>query len=573
MTKETHASEEKKGKSARKARTTVTNDEGTLGRATLMEFKTAALYKLLRQKKIPGRSKITTKAARARTLDGMVTPADVAEAGLTLPTPRAPAPPAGPAPGAPPARPGLGCRLEVPVVGIDVHKDTLWLAAATPDGIAGVTCVPNTNAGIRDAIRYCVKHGARHVGLESTAEYWLKAHWAFRDAGFEVLVANALQTKQTQGVKTDPRDAKRIALALRDGRLKPSVLCSRDQYRRRKLSRAATKKAELAGAAVNRLKGFLHAHDAAPWILKLHDSARGRRILQGVLGGIHEVGEVRTLLEHEYGQGSHQITDAEKLQGRAGDLAAFAGSLAAAPRERLQLAHHLEEIVTFRRMATELRTRLLADAASDPGFLRALELCLTLPGVGPGTALPMVVEIADVHAFRNPEALAKWAGVTPRVHQSGHHKRRTGHITKAGNKHLRRAAFLAAQADYRFAGDGPGHPVGRFVRHLYKDRDKPYKVAVTAGARKLLTYLHRVLAEGRPFQEVLAGEESRRLAETRRRKLKKLRRAVARAATADLLPAVIDALTGRLERLDEVERRYADQLAQLLEGATAEATT
>ncbi|MHA1436929.1 MAG: IS110 family transposase [Promethearchaeota archaeon] len=73
--------------------------------------------------------------------------------------------------------------------------------------------------------------------MESTAEYWLKPFWTLTEVGIKVLVANALQTKTTQGKKTDKEDADRIAIAFRDGRLKPSVVCSPDQYSMRKLSR------------------------------------------------------------------------------------------------------------------------------------------------------------------------------------------------------------------------------------------------------------------------------------------------------------------------------------------------
>jgi len=70
----------------------------------------------------------------------------------------------------------------------------------------------------------------------------LKAFWKLTEGCVKVLVANPLQTKAAQGVKTDPEDARRIAIAFRDGRLKPSVVCTPEQYSMRKLNRDAIKK-------------------------------------------------------------------------------------------------------------------------------------------------------------------------------------------------------------------------------------------------------------------------------------------------------------------------------------------
>jgi len=542
---------------------------GTVGRAVLETLKTADLYKLLVLKNLPGRSKIRKKTARVRVLAPLVTATDLAATGVTVPPPTLPPRvaqrPAGAANrGRRKCPPGRGTRYEVPVAGIDVHRDVLWVATATPRGLGEEMSFPNDAAGIAALLQFCRFHAVGHVALESTAEYWLKVCWALRDAGVGVLVANPQQTKATQGLKTDREDARRIALAFRDGRLKPSVPCTREQYERRKLVRAATKKTQHATAALNRLHALFHRFDAAGWITKLPGSQRGLRVLQRSLEVDDQgTGALEEVLAEEYSRGPHQVRDPDVLRGRAGELAEFTCRLRQSPEAALRYAHGLTEYVSFSQMATELRTQALASVARDPALVEALELVLSLPSVGENLALTILVEVVDVDHFARAKSLARWAGLAPRVNQSGHRKRRTGRITKAGNKATRRAAFIAAQADYAACGH-PGHPIGEFVRRLYRDAGKPYKVAVVAGARKLLTYLFRVLSERRPFAEIYAEEVHESVEKNYARKKRDFRRHLKTLPLVDLLPPVVEALKSKCREFGEVEAAFVDQVVALL---------
>ena len=75
------------------------------------------------------------------------------------------------------------------------------------------------------------------VAMESTSQYHVKLMYYLLDNEVNTLMANHLQTKQTQGKKTDKLDARRIALVHRDGRLKPSVIPHYDYWMLRKAMR------------------------------------------------------------------------------------------------------------------------------------------------------------------------------------------------------------------------------------------------------------------------------------------------------------------------------------------------
>jgi transposase len=68
---------------------------------------------------------------------------------------------------------------------------------------------------------------------------------------------------------------------------------------------------------------------------------------------------------------------------------------------------------------------------------------MTVPGVGPVTAVRFVAAIDDVTRFRNAHAVQSYIGLTPGENSSSERKQKTG-ITKAGPSELRRTLIQAA---------------------------------------------------------------------------------------------------------------------------------
>ena len=57
----------------------------------------------------------------------------------------------------------------------------------------------------------------------------------------------------------------------------------------------------------------------------------------------------------------------------------------------------------------------------------------SMPGIGPVCAAGLIAEIGDIHRFDNEAALAKYAGLTWRKHQSGEFEADDTPLTKTGN--------------------------------------------------------------------------------------------------------------------------------------------
>jgi transposase len=122
------------------------------------------------------------------------------------------------------------------------------------------------------------------------------------------------------------------------------------------------------------------------------------------------------------------------------------------------------------------------------------QLLTSVPGVGIYSALLLLAEIGEIDRFPSGKQLCSYAGLVPRVHQSGNVEY-YGRITKQGSRWLRWILVQAAHTTVRTP-----NVIQRFYRKLA--RQKGSKVAIVAAARKLLTYIYQMLKQGVRFEEL-----------------------------------------------------------------------
>lgn len=165
----------------------------------------------------------------------------------------------------------------------------------------------------------------------------------------------------------------------------------------------------------------------------------------------------------------------------------------------LRQALHLRPIIepmmiAHSALATQIlnydeHVRMLAKANST---VRRL---MTVPGVGPVTALAFVSTIDDPKRFAFANDVGAYLGLTPRRHQSGEVDR-TGRISKHGDRLMRYYLFEAANVLLNVVRRGSplkiwGSKLTKRIGH------KKAKVAV---ARKLAIILHCIWTDGTEFQ-------------------------------------------------------------------------
>jgi transposase len=124
----------------------------------------------------------------------------------------------------------------------------------------------------------------------------------------------------------------------------------------------------------------------------------------------------------------------------------------------------------------------------------------TLPGVAPYTALFLSSHIGDVNRFPDSKHMCADLGLVPSLHQSGD-VWITGHITKTGNKWLRRNLIECARVAVR-----KDPHLKEFYLKLRHERGE--KKALIAVARKLVSYAFWMLKRNVTYEELNPWRQS-----------------------------------------------------------------
>ena len=119
---------------------------------------------------------------------------------------------------------------------------------------------------------------------------------------------------------------------------------------------------------------------------------------------------------------------------RESQVAVFsAGSIKLRSLGLLEMDSRLEELTLVERAIQKLDTVIERLASKD----KNAELLDTIPGVAAYTALFLSSAIGEIDRFPDSKHLCAYFGLMPSLHQSGD-TYTTGHITKTGNKWVRR---------------------------------------------------------------------------------------------------------------------------------------
>lgn len=136
---------------------------------------------------------------------------------------------------------------------------------------------------------------------------------------------------------------------------------------------------------------------------------------------------------------------------------------------------------------------------SDPDLKRRHDLLDSIPGVGERTIAAILAFGADPDHFANARQCAAFAGLNPRLHQSGSSVNGKPRMSKVGHALLRKALYMPAIVTlYKTAW-------GKVFRDRLASAGKPPKLIIGAMMRKLLQVAFGVLKSGQPFNPALHG--------------------------------------------------------------------
>lgn len=118
---------------------------------------------------------------------------------------------------------------------------------------------------------------------------------------------------------------------------------------------------------------------------------------------------------------------------------------------------------------------------------------LTVPGIGEKTA-PIILHYLSSKPFNNRNQFTAFAGLSPKIQQSGETVNKKGKMAKLGHRRLKAAFFLPALNAYRL-----GH-FQQLIRNLTA-AGKPKMVIIGALMRKLAKICFSIYKTGQPFDK------------------------------------------------------------------------
>jgi transposase len=293
---------------------------------------------------------------------------------------------------------------KVQFVGLDVHAETIAVAVAETGGeVRSLGVVPNRLESVRKLVHKLgpVQHlrACYEAGPTGYVLYWQLTQLG---VACEVIAPSLVPTKPGDRVKTDRRDAEKLARCYRAGELTPVWVPDDDHEALRDLVRAreAAKKDQLK--ARHRLGKFLLRHGRRPEGLK----AWTKKHLEWIK--------------------SHVRFEQPALEAT--------------------LADYLEEVDHVAARIVKLEKAIDEAVQHAPAQIRAvIEALQALRGIAQTTAATIVSELGSLSRFPSPRQLMGYSGLVASEHSSGNRIQRGG-LTKTGNGHLRRVVVEAAWA-------------------------------------------------------------------------------------------------------------------------------
>lgn len=144
-----------------------------------------------------------------------------------------------------------------------------------------------------------------------------------------------------------------------------------------------------------------------------------------------------------------------------------------------------ELIKTFKSLKKSIQTKInklenrMVQIAEEH-YCKTINALQSIPGIGPKTAIMLIAITDNFTKFETSKKLSAFIGLCPRIYLSGTSVKGKGHITKMGNRHLRKLLYICAWSAKR-------HNVQ--CKEMYqrlKQNGKPEKVIKIAVANKLL---------------------------------------------------------------------------------------
>src|SRR5512145_2384330 len=348
---------------------------------------------------------------------------------------------------------------EVRFLGLDVHADTIAAAVAEPDGeVRPLGTIPNRLESIRKLVaKLGPGKGVKACYEAGPTGYVL--YWQLTALGVpcEVVAPSLVPVKAGDRVKTDPRDAAKLARSYRAGDLTPVWVPDAAHEALRDLVRAREDARQDQHRARHRLGKFLLRHGWRP------------------------PGEVKRNWTKKH-------MDWVKRQVRFDQPASQAAFL--------DYVHEVEHAADrIERIEKSIDDAIATAPAEIQQVVQALQ---ALRGVGKIVAVSVVAEVGSLSRFSNPRQLMSYAGMVSSEYSSGNRIQRGG-ITKTGNSHRRRVIVEAAWAYQHKPW------IGGWLAKRQQGLDEETKAVAWKAQWRLCTRYKKLAARGKNKNQIVTA--------------------------------------------------------------------
>lgn len=337
-------------------------------------------------------------------------------------------------------------------VGLDVHKRS-WNAALylNDQYLRNVHQPPSPQALYK--FLQTNYPGAEYVCAYEGGKfgYWIQRQ--LQSKGVDCIVVNPADipsTHKDEVNKTDPRDARGIAMALQCGQLRGIHIPSAQQEADRCLVRHRKKIWRDLVRCKNRIKGFLD-YTGVELPDKFSNSNWSKNFIQWLSG-----------INFAY------------------------------PSSRVTLDYMIKEMELLRKEILSI-SNAIRKLMRSKEYKKIYYLLRTITGIGPLTAALLITEIGDMKRFANFYQLNSFIGLLPSEHSSGERESK-GRLTIRRHRQLRsdliECAWTAKRTD----------PALSLYYHEQLKRGKEPKLIIVKIARKLLSRIRYVWLSEKPYE-------------------------------------------------------------------------
>jgi transposase len=346
---------------------------------------------------------------------------------------------------------------KVRFVGLDVHAETIAVAVAEQSGeVRSLGIIPNRPESVRKLMKKLGPAKELRVCYEAGPTGYV-VYWQLTALGVkcEVIAPTLVPVKSGDRVKTDRRDATKLARSYRAGDLTPVWVPDGAHEALRDLVRAREAAKKDQQRARHRLGKFLLRHGRRPSTAMQSWTAR-------------YVAWVKTL-HFEY------------------------------VAQETTLLDYLHEVEHMADRVARLERAIDDAVKTAPERMRAvIDALQALRGIALVSAVTIASEVGELSRFATPRQLMGYSGAVASEDSSGQRTRRGG-ITKTGNAHLRRVVVEAAWA-YRHRP-----AIGAGVRKRQATASAEIKEMAWKAQHRLHLRYRALMARGKCKQQVVTA--------------------------------------------------------------------